>query len=131
MLTEEARATDFSVVSTMLDAIERGEMDELRRCFAPSALAWHNFDEIEQDVDGVVATLAHICAITTSRTYADRRVVTVGSQAFLQHTLTATFRSGRRSRMPVMMRVEVDSDGLVARIEEYFDPSASPLAASG
>ena len=125
MLTEEVRTTDFRVVSTMLDAIQRGDMDEFRRCFAPNALIWHNFDEIEKNVDTVVAKLGHICAATTSRTYEERRVATIGSQAFLQHTLIATLRSGRQVRMPVMMRVEINSDGLVGRIEEYFDSRAS------
>ncbi|WP_371663034.1 hypothetical protein [Streptomyces sp. NBC_00280] len=50
-----------------------------------------------------------------------RRITTVGSQAFLQHTLTAALHSGGRFRMPAMMRLEIDSEGLVARIEEYFD----------
>jgi uncharacterized protein len=125
MLTEEARTTDFRVVSTMLYAIERGDMDEFRRCFAPTALIWHNFDEIEKNVDTAVGILGRICAVTTSRTYEERRVVTVGSQAFLQHTLIATLRSGRQVRMPAMMRVEINSDGLVGRIEEYFDPRSS------
>jgi ketosteroid isomerase-like protein len=125
MLTEESSNADVRVVGTMLDAIERGDMDEFRRCFAPSALIWHNFDEIEKNVDTVVAILSHICAVTTSRTYAERRVATVGSQAYLQHALIATFRSGRKVRLPAMMRVEVDSDGLVGRIEEYFDSRAS------
>ena len=129
MLTEQHLSTDFSVVRRMLDAIERGDMDMLRRCFAPGALTWHNYDEIEQDVDTVIATLGHLCAISTSRAYEGRRTTTVGSQAFLQHTLTATLRSGRQLRMPAIMRVEVNSDGLVGRLEEYFDSRATdPIA---
>ena len=121
MLTDESGTTDFSNVSRMLDAIEKGDMDELRRCLAPGALTWHNIDEVEQDVDTSIAVLGNFCTISTSRAYEDRRVTTVGSLAFLQHTLTATLRSGAQFRMPAMMRVEVGSDGLVARIEEYFD----------
>lgn len=58
-------------------------MDEVRRSFAPDALTWHNFEEIEQDVDAMAAMLGHPCAHSTSRNYEDRRITTVGSQAFL------------------------------------------------
>jgi ketosteroid isomerase-like protein len=121
MAGKEPGPTDFSVVNTLLAAIEKGDMDEVRRCFAPGALAWHNFDETEKDVDATAAILGNLCARSTSRSYEDRRVTTVGSQAFLQHTLTAALHSGGRFRMPAMMRLEINSDGLVARIEEYFD----------
>ncbi|MFJ2238013.1 nuclear transport factor 2 family protein [Streptomyces sp. NPDC087859] len=121
MSRKEPAPTDFSVVHTLLAAIEKGDMDEVRRCFAPGALTWHNFDEIEQDVHAMAAILGHLCALSTSRSYEDRRITTVGSQAFLQYTLTAVLRSGDRFRMPAMMRLEIDSGGLVARIEEYFD----------
>lgn len=124
MLTEQSTATDFSVVSRMLDAIERGDTRGLGGCFAQGALAWHNNDEIDQDVDGVLALIDHLCAVSTSRTYENRRMTTVGSQAFIQHTLTATLRSGRQLRMPAMMRVVVNSDGLVERLEEYLDSRA-------
>ncbi|MEV0220634.1 hypothetical protein [Streptomyces sp. NPDC050704] len=69
----------------------------------------------------MAAMLGHLCALSTSRNCEDRRITTVGSQAFLQYTLTAVLHSGGRFRMPAMMRLEIDSDGLVARIEEYFD----------
>ncbi|MFF1299550.1 MULTISPECIES: nuclear transport factor 2 family protein [unclassified Streptomyces] len=121
MSSKEPDPTDFSVVHTLLAAIEKGDMDEVRRCFAPGALTWHNFDEIEQDVHAMAAMLGHLCDLSTSRNYEDRHITTVGSQAFLQYTLTAALRSGDRFRMPAMMRLEIDSDGLVARIEEYFD----------
>jgi uncharacterized protein len=126
MLTGQSRSTDFSAATRMLDAIEQNDLDMLRRCFAPGALVWHNNDEIEQDIDTVIATaLDPLCAVSTSRIFEDRRITTVGSQAFLQHTLTVTLHSGHQARMPAMMRVEVNSDGLVTRIEEYFDSRAN------
>lgn len=124
MLTEQSETIDFSVVGRMLDAIERGDTRGLRDCFVPEALAWHNNDENDQDVDGVVALIDHLCAVSTSRTYEDRRMATVGSQAFIQHTLTAALRSGGQLRMPAMMRVVVNTNGLVERLEEYIDSRA-------
>ena len=121
MLVEQSHTTDFSVVDRMFGAIERGDIETVRSCFAAGALIWHNYDELEQDVDGVVALLGQLCAISTSRVYLDRRVTTVGSQAFLQHTLNAALRAGPQLRVPAMMRVHVNADGLVERIEEYVD----------
>lgn len=131
MLKEEPRTTDFGAVNSMLAAIEQGDMDALRRCFAPGALIWHNNDQIEQDIDTVITTMLDpVCAISTSRTYGDRRVTTVGSEAFLQHTLTITLQSGIEVRIPAIMRVAINSDGLVGRMEEYFDSRAvDPLFA--
>ena len=99
-------------------------MDAMRRCYAPGALTWHNYDNVEMDVDSVVGLIGHLCSVSTSRVYTDRRVTTVDAQAFVQHTLTASLRSGGELRMPIMMRIEVDSDGLVARREEYLDSRA-------
>ena len=124
MLREQLHTTDFSVVTRMYDAVERGDMDALRGCFVPDARVWHNDDEIELDIDAVVALIGHLCAVSTSRAYQDRRLTTVGTQAFLQHTLTAALRSGRRLRLPAIMRVEVNRDGLLQRMEEYFDSRA-------
>lgn len=124
MLTEQSPVTDFSVVSRMLDAIEQGDTETLRSCFTADAQAWHNNDEIEQNVDDVIALISHLCAVSTSRTYKDRRIATVGSQAFIQHILTAELRSGRQLRMPAMMRLVINPEGLVERLEEYLDSRA-------
>jgi hypothetical protein len=124
MLREKLNDTDFSVLGRMLDGIEQGDLEVLRRCFAPGALVWHNDDETEQDVDQVIASIRGLCDLSTSRSYRDRRTATVGAQAFIQHTLTATLNSGRQLRMPAMMRVLVDADGLIERLEEYLDSRA-------
>lgn len=121
MLTEQPQTTDFSVVDRVLEAIERGDMDAMRACFTTDARAWHNSDEIEQTVDEMIGLISYLCSVSTSRAYNDRRMATVGSQAFLQHTLTATLKSGNQLRMPAMMRMVVNSDGLVERLEEYLD----------
>ncbi len=117
-------AADFTVIDTMIHAIEQGDLRALRQCFTPDALVWHNYDGIEQDVDSVIALLASFCATSRSRTYENRRTTTVGSLAFLQHTLTAELHSGGRLVLPAAMRVEVTADGHIVRIEEYFDSRA-------
>ena len=124
MPTQQLDAIDFSVVSRMLEAIERGDLETMRRCFAKEAVIWHNHDGLEMDVDSTVALIGYLCAVSTSREYKDRRMATVGSVAFIQHTLSAALLSGRRLEMPAIMRIELDADGLVVRMEEYLDSRA-------
>lgn len=121
------QTTDFSAIDMMFKAIEQGDMDSLRTCFTPDALIWHNFDGVDADVDTTVAILGGLCAASSSRSYEDRRRTTVGSLAFLQHTLTAELPSGDRLVLPAMMRVEVADNGLISRIDEYFDSRATDV----
>jgi uncharacterized protein len=130
MPTGQSQPMDLSAATRMLDAIEQNDLDTMRACFVPGAIVWHNNDEIEQDIETVISTaLKQLVAVSGSRAYEDRRVTIVGSQVFMQHTLIVTLRSGRQVRMPAMMRVEVNPDGQVARIEEYFDSRASDAIA--
>jgi ketosteroid isomerase-like protein len=125
--------TDVAVLDRMLGSIEAGDIDALRTCYTPDAVVWHAHDEVEQDVDTFTAVLAGLCAVSTRRSYEHRRRTVVGRVAFLQHVLTADLVSGDTFRLPAMMRVEINEDGLVFRIEEYFDsrPLASLAAAAG
>ena len=127
MLTEETPTTDFAVIDHMVAAIEQGDMKSLVKCFTPAARFWHNVDEVAQDVDSVVAILGGLCAVSSRRAYEDRRSTYVGSVAYLQHTLTAELNSGDTLRIPAMMRVDVTVDGLIERIEEYYDSRATDV----
>ena len=115
---------DFSVIETMVRAIEQGDMEALRTCFTPDARVWHNYDGVELDVDGTIAGLASLCEQSHRRTYEKRRMTTVGRLAFLQHTLAVELDSGKRMELVAAMRVEIGPEGLISRIEEYFDSRA-------
>ncbi|WP_164904860.1 hypothetical protein [Streptomyces cyaneus] len=52
----------------------------------------------------------------------------MGQQVFLQHTLTALL-TGSRLRLPDFMRVELSPDGLISRIDEYYDSRATDVLA--
>ncbi|SFO50139.1 SnoaL-like domain-containing protein [Pseudonocardia ammonioxydans] len=124
-------ATDVAdVIDRMVAGIENGDMDELRACFAPDALVWHNDDEVDQNLDTVVKMLGGLCAASTRRTYEQRRTSVVGRVAFQQHVLTADLLSGRTLRLPAMMRLEIGADGLIRRLEEYYDSRATDVLAS-
>lgn len=42
MPTQDMHTTDLAVIDAMLTSIERGDLEQLRRCFRPDALTWHN-----------------------------------------------------------------------------------------
>lgn len=112
-------ATDH--VAAMFAAIQQGDMDALKACFTPGGVVWHNDDELEVGIDEVCANLGQLCAASGGITYEDQRTVRAGNLCFVQHVLTAQLHSGDSLRVPALMRVETDSEGLVARIDEYYD----------
>lgn len=64
---------------------------------------------------------------TTERRYEilDRRVFSDESASGFvqQHTLHATGRAGQVIAMRVCIVIKLDRDGVINRIDEYFDPS--------
>lgn len=111
-------------VRQMFAAISRGDMVAFKACLTPDAVIWHNHDNVEQSVDETCQSLAYFCSQSTSRSYQDQRIVNAGRLHFVQHTLVAELKSGKTFRLPAMMRVEVNDDGRIVRIEEYFDGRA-------
>ncbi len=63
-----------------------------------------------------------------NRRKAEEAATAVGQQVFLQHTLTALL-TGSRLRLPDFMRVELSPDGLISRIDEYYDSRATDVLA--
>ncbi len=122
-MTEDETEADC-VVNRMSDALEKGDMEAFGACFSTEALIWHNDDEVERGVDEVSATLGYAFSLSTSVRYLDRRIVRTGNLYFVRHVLTAELRSGKTLRLPAMMCIETNADGLITRIEEYYDSRA-------
>ena len=112
-------------VNTMFSAIEQGDMDTFKACFTPDGVVWHNSDEIEQAIDDVCTGLAQLHAASTKLTYEDQRIVRADNLYFVQHVLTAPLKSGGMMRLPAMMRIETNGEGLITRLDEYFDSRAT------
>ena len=109
------------VIGKMFASLAQGEMDIFRACFEPDAVIWHNFDDVEQDLDATIVGLRHFCSLTVTRGYEAQRISRVGDEAFSQHVLTATLPSGGEMRLPVLMRIAIGASGLISRVDEYFD----------
>ncbi|MBT2245953.1 MULTISPECIES: nuclear transport factor 2 family protein [Sphingomonadales] len=113
------------VIAKMFSSIEQGDMETFRTCFEAGAIIWHNFDQAEQTVEQTADILQYFCSSTVSRKYQQQRISWADDAAFSQHFLTAKFPSGYEMRLPALMRIVIGANGLVSRIDEYFDPKDS------
>ena len=103
------------------DAVEAGDIETAGTCYAPDAVIWHNFDNLEQSREQNLAVLAGMPHRLSDRVYADRRVEVFAGGVVQQHVLQATRRfDGSRLTMPAVVLCRV-KDGRISRLDEYLD----------
>lgn len=111
-----ALAAAYSRASATNDA------DALRVLSAPSAVTWHNFDEVEVATEQTIRTISWL-----HRTVADLHWTEVSVQATAtgwvsQSILTGTAPGGAL-RAQTCLVVTLDEHGKVVRTDEYLDPA--------
>jgi len=109
-----------AVVDRILDAVERGDVDAVAACYAPGAKIWHNFDELEQTVDENLALLGALVGVLSERKYTVRERYDIPGGIIQMHELNGVLPDGSKFHLPACMVFRVE-DGLIVRIEEYFD----------
>jgi ketosteroid isomerase-like protein len=110
-------------------AIQAGDPDTVRACYAPSARIWHNSDRIEQTVDQNMRVLAWFMRTLPNRTYRVIRRVALPDGFLQQHVLEATLPDGTPWALDACVVVRM-VDGLIVRLDEYIDSAkAAELAA--
>jgi ketosteroid isomerase-like protein len=116
------------LVDRFFAAIERGDVDEIRRLYHPEARIWHNFDQAVQGVEENLATLAWMVGRLFDRRYEVLRRDPLVDGIVQQHVLRGVTRAGEPFALPACIFVRC-RDGRVTGIEEYLDPAgAAPLA---
>jgi uncharacterized protein len=107
-------------------AMESGDLDTVRSCFAPDALVWHNANN---QVDGLEETLGALAAVTDYWTlqYDDIRRVRTPDGFAQQHTLRGRGRAGDEFEAHIGVFVTLGAAGTIVGIDEYLDPSQLPL----
>jgi ketosteroid isomerase-like protein len=113
------------VADALFAAIERGDVDAVRELYAPDAVVWHNFDQVEQPVEDNLRTLAYLHRKVAGMRYTEVRRVVIDDGFVQQHVLRGDAPGGPLE-MPAMMRVWV-ADGRVTRVEEYLDPAQAQV----
>lgn len=105
------------------DAIERGDVDEVRSIYAPDAVIWHNTDGLETLPAENIAVLTAFIGRISERRYEERRLQAFPGGFVQQHVLTGVRRDGRRLQLPACLVCSVE-EGRITRLDEYFDSAA-------
>ena len=92
-------------------AIQSGDTETVRACYAPDAKLWHNNDGIEQTVDQNMKVL-------------DWFIRTLPDGFMQQHVLEATLPDGTKWAMDACVVVKVEN-GVITRLDEYLDSAKS------
>ncbi len=124
--TDTRAVTD--IADRLFDAIERSDVAMVEALFSPDVAVWKSGDVRDNDRARSVRILAGFVNATVDRRYEvlDRQVF--GGTFVQQHVLHATGRTGGSIAMRVCIVIKLGSDGLINRVDEYFDPAAmAPL----
>lgn len=119
------------VADRLFAAIERGDAATVEAMWAADVLVWKSAEPQDQVRKRALRVISWFMDTTTERRYEilDRRYFDGGFVQ--QHVLHATGRNGGSISMRVCIVIKVRANGLISRIDEYFDPAdIAPLLES-
>lgn len=109
-----------------VDAIEGGDVEAVRACYAPDAKIWHNNDGLEQTVDQNIKILNWFMRKLPDRKYRIVRREALSDGFLQQHVLEATLPDGRPFKMSACCVIRMQ-DGVITRLDEYIDSAEAAL----
>jgi uncharacterized protein len=112
----------LNLADRVFRAIEDGDLDALRSCYAPTFVAWTNFDNRESDREQALNVVGWLCGKLSHRRYEVRRRVVIDDGFLQEHVLRGTAPDGTEIAMPACIVATV-AEGLVTRMNEYLDPA--------
>jgi ketosteroid isomerase-like protein len=121
----------LDVADRLFGAIERGDYGTLDAMWADDVTVWHSGDSRDNDRVSAQKVIRWLINLTTTRGYEilDRQVFDGGFVQ--QHILRASRADTVSIEMRVCVVIKVGADGLITRIDEYFDPTdMAPLTRS-
>jgi ketosteroid isomerase-like protein len=107
-------------------AIQSGDTDTVRACYAPDAKLWHNTDGIEQTVDQNMKVLDWFIRKLPDRNYRILRREVLPDGFLQQHVLEATLPDGRPFKMSACCVIRM-KDGVISRLDEYLDSAEAAV----
>lgn len=108
---------------SLFAAIENGDLVTVARLFGPDVAVRKTGDRRDNDHARSVRVLQWFVDSTSNRRYEvlDRQFFPGGFVQ--QHVLHATARSGEVLAIRVCIVIKIGADGLITRVDEYFDPA--------
>ncbi|TQK31246.1 nuclear transport factor 2 family protein [Arthrobacter sp. SLBN-53] len=112
-----------AVADRLFDAIERGDYPQIEALWADDVLVWHSGDATDNDRAQALKVIRWFLRTTAARRYEilDRQFFDGGFVQ--QHILHADASVGASIHLRVCIVIKVGTDGLITRIDEYFDPA--------
>ena len=110
------------VADRLFSSIEDGDYDAVESLWAADVAVWHSGDAQDNDRFRALKVIKWFIRTTTHRSYEilDRHVFDGGFVQ--QHVLRADGTNGSSIVLRVCIVIKV-VDGLITRIDEYFDPA--------
>lgn len=128
------------VADRLFTAIEKGDKATVDRMWSDDIAVWRVGARRDDDKARALRVIDWFIDVTTERHYEilDRQLCSDGSDdgsddgsvsGFVQqHVLHATGHAGQSISLRVCIVIKVGTDGLIHRIDEYFDPAGiAPL----
>ena len=113
----------LETVQRMIAAIEEGDIDGVKACYAPEIVVWANFDGQARDLDASLRLLGWLISSTSDRSYDVQRRIDIEGGVLQQHVLHGTVAAtGKTFAMPACLVVTVRGDR-ITHIDEYLDPA--------
>jgi ketosteroid isomerase-like protein len=114
-------ANDTNVLADrFMRAIETGDIETVRACYAPDARIWHNNDGLEQTLEENIKVLHWVARHLSGRRYEIKSRHAFDGGYVQQHVLHGTLNNGKPFSMPACLVVTV-TNGKIARLSEYLD----------
>jgi ketosteroid isomerase-like protein len=110
------------VADQLFGAIERGDIAQVEQLWDDDVVVWKVADR-DRDRERALRVIAWFVDRTTDRRYEilDRQFF--GGGFVQQHILHADGRNGGSIDLRVCIVIKVGANGLISRIDEYFDPA--------
>ena len=111
------------VADQLFAAIERNDETTLRQLFDDDIAVWRVGARRDNDKERALKVLRWFIDVSTQRRYeiVDRQLFPDGFVQ--QHILHATGRNGGSIALRVCIVIKLGINGLISRIDEYFDPA--------
>ena len=122
----QAEQDVLAFAERFVGAIERGDTEAVRACYAPDAKLWHNTDGIEQTVDQNMKVLDFFIRKLPDRHYRILRREPLPDGFLQQHVLEATLPDGRPFKMSACCVIRM-KDGVITRLDEYLDSAEAQV----
>ena len=119
---DETQILEFA--ERFVGAIQTGNVEAVRACYAPDAKLWHNTDDIEQTIDQNMAVLAWFIKTLPDRYYRVLYRAALKDGFVQQHILEATLPDGTKWKMFACVVVRMEN-GVIVRLDEYLDSAQS------